>query len=94
MQEEKVDNELYPEYYRKTSDNVKGSNLETPDPFGIGLIEEIIESKELKIKVRKFYRPENTHKGILLAYQQDLNLLYWSDEGELFVFFFLITKII
>lgn len=81
-----MDDDLYPEHYRKTSDNIKGSNSETPEPFCIGLIEEIRESsasKELKIKVRKFYRPENTHKGSLLTYQHDLNLLYWSDEGKL-----------
>lgn len=84
-----MDSELYPEHYRKTSDNVKGSNSETPEPFCIGLIEDIKESasNELKIKVRKFYRPENTHKGFLLAYQQDLNQLYWSEEGKAYLVF-------
>lgn len=78
---EKIDESLYPEYYRKNLESIKGSNLETPNPFCIGLIEEILDSKsDLKIKVRKFYRPENTHKGMLLAYYQDLNLLYWSFE--------------
>lgn len=83
MQKENVDEELYPEYYRKTSDNIKGSNLETPEPFCVGLIEEIIEHPaEVKLRIRKFYRPENTHKGISLAYQRDLNFLYWSNEGN------------
>ncbi|XP_071444299.1 DNA (cytosine-5)-methyltransferase 1-like [Hetaerina americana] len=43
--EKKVDEEMYPEYYRKCSNsgdggevNVKGSNLVTPPPFIIGMI--------------------------------------------------------
>lgn len=48
--------------------------------------------KELKIKVNKFYRPENTHKGIMLSEQTDLNKLYWSDEGEqLHIYYFLVN---
>lgn len=86
--EHNVDNDLYPEYYRKTSDAIKGSNSDTPEPFCIGLIEEIREAplNEIKIKVRKLYRPENTHKGVFLAYQQDLNLLYWSEEEKVIPF--------
>lgn len=89
IKKENVDAELYPEYYRKTSDSMKGLGTETPHPFCIGLIQEIKENseKELLIKVRKFYRPENTHKGMLLWYQQDLNVLYWSDEGINFSIF-------
>lgn len=76
---------MYPEYYRKPVENTKGSNNETPDPFCIGLIQEIryISVEKVKITVRKFYRPENTKTGIFLSYKQDLNLLYWSEEGNL-----------
>lgn len=35
------------------------------------------------VKIAKFYRPENTHRGIGASFQADLNLLYWSEEGEL-----------
>lgn len=80
-----VDEDVYPEYYRKSSiESLKGLNGEKPQPFCIGLIEEIKKSEQKKIpliKVRKFYRPENTHKSMLLWYQQDLNMLYWSEEG-------------
>ena len=31
-----IDEEKYPEYYRKTSDYVKGSNDDVPSPFEIG----------------------------------------------------------
>ncbi|XP_006821782.2 DNA (cytosine-5)-methyltransferase 1 [Saccoglossus kowalevskii] len=84
---ENVDEEVYPEYYRKTSEYVKGSNIECPEPFRIGRIIKIFTKKspnklveEIKLKVVKFYRPENTHKGVTASYTSDLNLLYWSDE--------------
>lgn len=81
-----VDADVYPEYYRKAAS--EGGTVEKPQPFCVGLIEEIKSSGEgskgLMIKVRKFYRPENTHKSVLLSYQLDLNLLYWSEEGNHF----------
>ncbi|KAF5294330.1 hypothetical protein FQR65_LT10783 [Abscondita terminalis] len=80
--ENEIDNELYPEFYRKRSDNLKGSNTETPEPFCIGIIEDIqqLKSKSVQIKVRKFYRPENTREGVFLSYRKDLHLVYWTDE--------------
>lgn len=61
-----VDEELYPEYYRKSSDYIKGSNLDAPDPFRIGRIKEIFRHKrssgkaenalEVKLRLYKFYR--------------------------------------
>lgn len=84
-----VDEDMYPEYYRKSSDHIKGSNSNTPEPFCIGRINGIVtRSKDLLVaaqdiclKITKFYRPENTHKGQSLARQVDLQLLYWSNEG-------------
>ena len=35
-----VDEDLYPEYYRKR-DYVKGNNAKTPDPFQVALVKEI-----------------------------------------------------
>jgi len=43
----------------------------------------LIRDSDIFLKVIKLYRPENTHKGISAAYQLDLNMLYWSDEGNL-----------
>ncbi|EHB03719.1 DNA (cytosine-5)-methyltransferase 1 [Heterocephalus glaber] len=86
---EPVDEELYPEHYRKYSDYIKGSNLDAPEPYRIGRIKEIFCPKksngkpneaEIKIKLYKFYRPENTHKSNPASYHADINLLYWSDE--------------
>ncbi|KRT82621.1 hypothetical protein AMK59_4034 [Oryctes borbonicus] len=94
IKSEDVDHDVYSEYYRKTSDLVKGSNSDTPEPFCIGLIEEITQTslKEIKIKARKFYRPENTHKGVFLAHQQDLNMLYWSGEEKMLPFSSVVGK--
>ncbi|KZC09572.1 PREDICTED: DNA (cytosine-5)-methyltransferase PliMCI-like [Dufourea novaeangliae] len=84
----KVDEDMYPEYYRKSSDHVKGSNYDTPEPFHIGYINAIyaktnnklVASSDIWIKINKMYRPENTHKGLTLMQQVDLNMVYWSDE--------------
>lgn len=60
-----MDEELYPEHYRKYSDYIKGSNLDAPEPYRIGRIKEIFCPKksngkpneaEIKIKLNKFYR--------------------------------------
>uniref|UniRef100_A0A8C3AVK8 DNA (cytosine-5)-methyltransferase n=1 Tax=Cyclopterus lumpus TaxID=8103 RepID=A0A8C3AVK8_CYCLU len=86
---EDVDEDLYPEYYRKSSDYIKGSNLDAPEPFRIGRIKEIFchkrsngkpDSSEVKLRLYKFYRPENTHKGVKASYHTDINQLYWSEE--------------
>uniref|UniRef100_F7GG75 DNA (cytosine-5)-methyltransferase n=1 Tax=Monodelphis domestica TaxID=13616 RepID=F7GG75_MONDO len=86
---ESVDEELYPEHYRKYSEYIKGSNQDAPDPYRIGRIKEIFCSKrsngkpneaDIKLRVNKFYRPENTHKSMKASHHADINLLYWSDE--------------
>ncbi|CAI9739711.1 DNA (cytosine-5)-methyltransferase 1-like [Octopus vulgaris] len=84
------DDDAYTEAYRKSSDYIKGSNEYVPQPFHIGRITEIFCRKvsnsrlmdltDIKIKITKFYRPENTHKGPAASYQADLNVLYWSNE--------------
>uniref|UniRef100_A0A667WAZ9 DNA (cytosine-5)-methyltransferase n=1 Tax=Myripristis murdjan TaxID=586833 RepID=A0A667WAZ9_9TELE len=81
---EDVDEDLYPEYYRKSSDYIKGSNLDAPEPFRVGRIKEIFcqrrDMTDVKLRIYKFYRPENTHKGVKASYHTDINQLYWSDE--------------
>uniref|UniRef100_A0A8C9MZI2 DNA methyltransferase 1 n=1 Tax=Serinus canaria TaxID=9135 RepID=A0A8C9MZI2_SERCA len=86
---EAVDEELYPEHYRKYSEYIKGSNLDAPDPFRVGRIKSIFCSlrgngkpneADIKLCIYKFYRPENTHKSTKASYHADINLLYWSDE--------------
>lgn len=78
---------MYPELYRKAGDtNIKGCNEKTPGPFNIGYIVDVFtdESREknIKLKLKKFYRPENTHLARKKAHlYKDLNLVYWSEEG-------------
>ena len=58
-----VDKDLYPEYYRKRG-NLKGSNVETPDPFQIAVIKSITDSLgSVRLKIQLFHRPEDTHRG-------------------------------
>lgn len=84
-----VDEDLYPEAYRKKGDYIKGSNEKVPEPFRVAKILNIFVNKDVGNKpcsedvfftVQKFYRPENTHKGQLGGQTTDLNLLYWSSE--------------
>ncbi|XP_075758636.1 DNA (cytosine-5)-methyltransferase 1 isoform X2 [Pelodiscus sinensis] len=86
---EAVDEELYPEHYRKYSEYIKGSNQDAPEPYRVGRIKEIFCSMrsngkpneaDIKLRLYKFYRPENTHKSVKASYHSDINLLYWSDE--------------
>jgi len=79
-----IDETLYPEYYRKTLENImRGSNETTPDPFDIAEILAIYfidhNDKNIKLIVRRMYRAEQ----ILLedsARNVDMNMLFWSDE--------------
>ncbi|KAK3733077.1 hypothetical protein QZH41_008420, partial [Actinostola sp. cb2023] len=85
-----IDEDVYPEYYRKSSDYVKGSNQDVPAPFQIGRIIKIFTrnssgkltttDEDVFIKVAKLYRPEDTHKGPSAGHQADSNLLYWTNE--------------
>ncbi|XP_030756300.1 DNA (cytosine-5)-methyltransferase 1-like [Sitophilus oryzae] len=75
-----VDETIYPEYYRKKSDNVKGSNLDTPKPFVVGIIENISnKKKDIFISVRIFLRPEDT-ENIFLSSKTYLTQVYYTDE--------------
>ncbi|CAN7984788.1 unnamed protein product [Ixodes hexagonus] len=87
---EDVDEDIYTEQYRKRSEYVKGSNVNIPEPFRIGKIisiqgrsggGDVSDSPErFKLRVKKFYRSENTHAP---KPEADLNLLYYSEEEAL-----------
>lgn len=85
----KYDQERYPELYRKTSNYIKGSNYDTPEPFDIGYItsiyaksnQNLVVYTDIYITVKKMYRPHNIKNGRSKMQEKDLNLLYWSDEG-------------
>uniref|UniRef100_S4RAY1 DNA (cytosine-5-)-methyltransferase 1 n=1 Tax=Petromyzon marinus TaxID=7757 RepID=S4RAY1_PETMA len=59
---EDIDEEVHPEYYRKSSDYIKGSNLDAPEPYRVGRISQIFCNKrnnretDIKFKINKFYR--------------------------------------
>lgn len=84
---EEVDEDVYPEAYRKRSEYIKGSNADVPEPFKIGKIISIFAKKGsgdtkdgpevFKLRIKKFYRPENTHQPKPDA---DLRLVYYSEE--------------
>ncbi len=79
-----MDEEKYPEFFRKT-ERVKGSNEALSKPFGIGIVVQIMSQgregrKNLKLRVRKMYRPENTCLTQEEAFAKDLNLVFWSDD--------------
>lgn len=63
-----------------------GSNDDTPNPFVIGLIEDI---NNQKIKVRIFCRPENT----LASFKKviDLNCIYYTDKGKIYSNFIILS---
>ncbi|CAK1554784.1 unnamed protein product [Leptosia nina] len=81
VQLEKVNETEYPEYYRKNSKNIRGSNFDTAEPFCVGYIEDVTIGpgpKQIFLKVRILYRPENTNCRFPQC--EDLNLVYWSDD--------------
>ncbi|XP_049946274.1 DNA (cytosine-5)-methyltransferase 1-like [Schistocerca serialis cubense] len=82
----KVNEDIYTEFYRKMEDGIKGSHEDTPEPFCIGLITCIFVensencAKDIKLRVKMFYRPENVMNEIEDVLKADLNKLYWSDN--------------
>ncbi|GIY34057.1 hypothetical protein CDAR_419951 [Caerostris darwini] len=83
--EKEVDEDMYPELYRRKNEYVKGSNIDVPEPFKIGYIVKIFQtmkkSSSPKVTLKMFYRPQDTHKKDHLSqYELDLNLLYYSNE--------------
>lgn len=46
------------------------------------LTESAQSPSDVSVRVAKFYRPENTHRGAVASYQADMNRLYWSEEGK------------
>ncbi|ESN92163.1 hypothetical protein HELRODRAFT_116156 [Helobdella robusta] len=89
----KYDEDVYPELYRKT-EYIKGSNEQVPEPFRIALVvgffvktesnSRKVKVEEVNVVVQKFYRPENTNRGLVWfgnpSSHKDLNLLYWSED--------------
>ncbi|KAG6440695.1 hypothetical protein O3G_MSEX001376 [Manduca sexta] len=83
---EKVDEDIYTEYYRKSDNNLRGSNIDTGEPFCVGFIAAVtaigdgplIVPQDIYLKVNILYRPENTTSKF--PHHEDINLVYWSNE--------------
>lgn len=81
-----VDEDMYPEYYRKSDNYLRGSNVDTGEPFCVGYIAAVtsasdgplIVPQDIYLKVHILYRPENTTNRF--PQHEDLNLVYWSDD--------------
>ena len=59
----------------------EGDHRDTWEPFQIVRLEEIVStSREMYIRVRKMYRPHDTHWTHEEARTKPLTVLYWSDE--------------
>lgn len=84
--QENIDEDMYPEYYRKSDTNLRGSNVDTGEPFCVGYIAAVtargdgplVVPQDIYLKVHVLYRPENTSSRF--PQHEDLNLVYWSDE--------------
>ncbi|XP_048478482.1 DNA (cytosine-5)-methyltransferase PliMCI [Plutella xylostella] len=83
---ENVDESVYPEYYRKSDNNLRGSNVDTGEPFCVGLVVAatargagpLVVPQDIYLRVRVMCRPE--HTASRFPQHEDLNLVYWSDD--------------
>jgi len=74
----KVDPKIYPEHWRKKDEY---EEEETWDPFQVVRLEEIVkERQETCIRVRKLYRPHDTHMKHEVARTKAYSCLYWTEE--------------
>ena len=76
------DPNIYTEFYRHANSAIKGSNLKTPKPFKIGVIERVNSAADgqVFIKVRRMFRPEDLN--LFNSQHTDVNLLFWSEEVQ------------
>ena len=83
FKKKKKDPAVYPEDWRKP-DIYKGDHVETFDPFQVVRLEEVRE-KDGYVRVRKLYRPHDTHMSVREARGKPYTYLYWSEEiGRLY----------
>ena len=101
-----INDEKYPEFYRINFDKkFKGSNDDTSEPFRVARIVSIkvkntlyhsegqaMAPTSVSAVIRKYYRPENTHRGKAALHQASLNLLYWSEDEVCVPFSFVCGK--
>jgi site-specific DNA-cytosine methylase len=81
LEERRQDSGTYPELYRlKEGRRFKGSHDGT-HPFRIGQVLRIYTvSGDVRLSVRKFYRPSDTREGEEFSSREHTHRLYWSHE--------------
>lgn len=81
-----IDEDVYTEFYRKSDNNLRGSNIDTGEPFCVGYITAVtvagdgplVVPQDIYLRVNVLYRPENTTSRF--PQHEDLNVVYWSDD--------------
>ena len=75
-----VDPKLYPEHWRKP-DVYEGDYSDVWEPFQVVRLEQVIsDGGDILIRVRKLYRPHDTHLSHEEARTKPLTELFWSEE--------------
>ena len=75
-----VDPKMYPEHWRKP-EQYEGDHADTWEPFQIVRLEEVVNNgRGCFIRVRKMYRPHDTHLSHEEARTRPLTELFWSGE--------------
>ena len=84
FRKKKKDPALYPEDWRKP-DVYKGDHIDTFDPFQVVSRLEEVRERDGYVRVRKLYRPHDTHMSVREARGKAYTKLYWSEEiGRLY----------
>lgn len=82
----KVDEDIFTEYYRRSGNKIRGSNIGTGRPFCVGYIVAVtavdhgylVGPQHIYLRVKIMYRPENTKQKF--PHREDQNVVYWSDD--------------
>ena len=76
----KVDSKMYPEHWRKPA-AYESDHVDTWQPFQVVRLEQVVKTRsEFFIRVRKLYRPHDTHLSHKEARTKPYSLLHWSEE--------------
>lgn len=86
---QEYDETLYPEKYRKKTGKSEENDW-SAEPFDVCYVCEMFSEKstiekreDVFLRLKRYFRPLNTHLNKKEAESKDLNLLYWSDEGRI-----------
>ena len=76
----RIKTQVYPEYWRKPA-SYKGDHHDTWDPFQIVRLEEILCTDDGPVlRLRKMYRPDDTHMADEYARSVAYTCIFWTEE--------------